>query len=221
MNIFKNNKMGLYFCCGAGDNIVYYNIFVNNVEWNANDYVGNQWDNGTHGNYWDDYTGIDNDGNGVGDTPYYISIYYQDRYPLMESWAVNHKPNAPTIMGLKDGKAGVEYEYVLFTIDLDGDIIYYLVDWGDGNTTGWLGPYNSSEAIIISHRWEEKNEYTINVKAKDIYDAESNLTTLEVSMPKNKIIKTSSILIRLLENHPYIFPMLRLLIINNNFFKNF
>lgn len=213
-NIFKNNKMGLYFCCGANDNIVFYNIFVNNEEWNANDFVGNQWDNGTHGNYWDDYNGIDIDDDGIGDTPYNISIYYQDRYPLMKSWAENHQPISPTIIGSTDGKAGGEYEYVLFTIDLDGDIIYYIVDWGDGNNSGWLGPYNSSEAIIISHIWEEKNEYKIKVKAKDIYDAESNWTTLEVSMQKNKIINIPSLFIRLMEKHSCIFHLLRFLIIN-------
>jgi hypothetical protein len=54
----------------------------------------------------------------------------------------------------------------------------------------------------------------IKVKAKDIYDAESNWTTLEINMPKNKIIKIPSILNRLLEKHPYIFPILKLLIIN-------
>ena len=31
------------------------------------------------GNYWDDCAGQDNDGDGIGDTP-----YFKDRYPLMK-----------------------------------------------------------------------------------------------------------------------------------------
>ena len=46
------------------------------------------------GNYWDDYTGTDADGDGIGDTPYSID-FDKDNYPLMESWENYFKP--PTI----------------------------------------------------------------------------------------------------------------------------
>ena len=54
--------------------------------WNARDDVINQWDNGTKGNFWSDYTGIDINSDGVGDTPYNLSDVgnKKDRYPLME-----------------------------------------------------------------------------------------------------------------------------------------
>ena len=42
------------------------------------------WDNGEIGNFWSDYQGIDNDADGIGDTPYIIDLLNQDRYPLME-----------------------------------------------------------------------------------------------------------------------------------------
>jgi hypothetical protein len=170
--------------------------------------VYNNWDNGTHGNFWDDYEGEDNDENGIGDKPYNISSNNQDRYPLMESWAINNIPLSPTLIGTQNGKAGNVYEYVFFSIDLDDDYIHYLIDWGDGNISGWIGPYNSSEAIVKNHTWEEKDNYLVKVKAKDIYNAESNWTTLEVSMAKNKMININSLFIRFIENHPFIHQIL-------------
>jgi hypothetical protein len=46
----------------------------------------NTWDNGSVGNYWTDYKGVDANGDGVGDTPYVINPDNQDRYPLMNPW---------------------------------------------------------------------------------------------------------------------------------------
>lgn len=89
-NIFRNNNMGLYFCCGGSNNTIIFNIFLNNSEWNAKGYPINQWDDGTYGNYWDDYNGSDADGDGIGDIPYTIVGYINqegvniDRYPLIE-----------------------------------------------------------------------------------------------------------------------------------------
>jgi nitrous oxidase accessory protein len=83
-NLIMNNDNGLYFCCGAINNSAYNNVFINNTNWNANDVPGNTWDNGTVGNYWDDYTGTDANGDGIGDTPYLISGDNRDRFPLMQ-----------------------------------------------------------------------------------------------------------------------------------------
>lgn len=88
-NVFRNeiinNKNGLLCCCGAGNNIIYLNQFVNNSEYNGKDDVVNQWYNDEYGNYWDDYTGVDEDEDGFGDTPYNITgmANSQDIKPLM------------------------------------------------------------------------------------------------------------------------------------------
>ena len=80
---------------GVG-NTVFGNLFVNNTkqvsqeERNFNypdstrmgtDIVS--WDNSTIGNYWDDYSGLDDNDDGIGDTPYVIDENNQDNYPLM------------------------------------------------------------------------------------------------------------------------------------------
>ena len=45
--------------------------------------IGNCFYNGTTGNYWSNFTGTDDNLDGVGDTPYIIDEYNQDNYPLM------------------------------------------------------------------------------------------------------------------------------------------
>ena len=63
-------------------NTIHHNDFVGNLQ-NAYDTYHNQWDDGSQGNYWDDYNGFDGDGDGIGDTPYDIpGGTNQDRYPL-------------------------------------------------------------------------------------------------------------------------------------------
>jgi hypothetical protein len=113
----------------------------------------------------------------------------------------NNPPNPPTITGTINGKAGAEYEYSLTTTDPDNDAVQYYIDWGDGTYEDWFG------AATAKHIWSAEDDYTIKAKAKDTYDAESDWSTLEVSMPKNKVINTP--FLNFLENHPHMFPLLR------------
>lgn len=73
----------------AEDNKIYLNNFLGNTE-NAYDEGDNIWDNGSTGNYWDDYEGRDLlPPYGIGDTPYDIPpglLHNKDRYPLMGPW---------------------------------------------------------------------------------------------------------------------------------------
>ncbi|GAH35691.1 unnamed protein product [marine sediment metagenome] len=79
-----NNNYGICLERSSNNNLIHHNNFINNVGTNAYDACSNQWDDGITGNYWSDYTGVDDDGNGIGDTPYNISgDGNQDRYPLM------------------------------------------------------------------------------------------------------------------------------------------
>ena len=78
------------------------------------------------------------------------------------------KPRGP-----QNGIVGEVYNFTASTTDPDGDDVYYFFDWGDGNTSGWLGPYKSGEEVQANHSWSEKGIYKVKVKAKDIYGAES------------------------------------------------
>jgi len=86
-NTFRNNRVGLNMTSTwARDHYVWKNNFINNSRdaqiWN---YVWNvEWDVDGEGNYWDDYSGPDNDSDGTGDTPYSVWGEYEDSFPLME-----------------------------------------------------------------------------------------------------------------------------------------
>jgi parallel beta-helix repeat protein len=64
-------------------NLFYCNNFSNNGL-NANDGADNEWDNGSIGNYWDDYSGKDANDDGIGDTSCVISgsSGSVDHYPV-------------------------------------------------------------------------------------------------------------------------------------------
>jgi hypothetical protein len=100
----------------------------------------------------------------------------------------NNPPNKPTKpSGPNSGQPGVQYMYTTSTTDPDGDQIYYMWDWGDGNNSGWLGPYASGDIANANHTWAQKGSYQIKVKAKDIYGAESEWSDpLGVAMPVNQ-----------------------------------
>jgi len=119
-------------------------------------------------------------------------------------------PAAPS--GETDGQQNIEYTYSAVTTDPQNDQIYYLFDWGDGTDSGWVGPYNSGQTGEAAHSWDERGTYIIKVKAKDVYDHESEWSDpLPISMPKNKQI-VRQLSDRFFEKFPNSFPILRLLL---------
>jgi len=85
-NLFVDNSEQV-----TKDEIEYENI---NITWSmGTDIV--LWDNGTMGNYWDDYAGLDENGDEIGDTPYIIDENNQDNYPLMYPVDISTIPEFP------------------------------------------------------------------------------------------------------------------------------
>jgi hypothetical protein len=89
---------------------------------------------------------------------------------------ITEPPEIPEISGPTTGFIGEDLEYSIITTDPDGDDIYYLIDWGDGTTTDWLGPFESGISANIIHQWNNAGNFEIKAKARDIYFAESDLS---------------------------------------------
>jgi nitrous oxidase accessory protein NosD len=104
-NQIANNKIGMrlfWMYTGGGyptgqnplpmNNTIYYNDFTNNLQSAVGETIiftpgcTNVWDNGTRGNYWSDYNGADNNGDGIGGTPYVIDANNIDHYPLISPY---------------------------------------------------------------------------------------------------------------------------------------
>jgi parallel beta-helix repeat protein len=86
-NIANNTHCAIDMSTASNNILIYHNNFVNNSNQVESYQSANTWDNGCQGNYWSNYTGIDADGDGIGDTPYVIDADNQDRYPLMHAWS--------------------------------------------------------------------------------------------------------------------------------------
>ena len=124
----------------------------------------------------------------------------------------NQPPNKPNINGPTSGKINDEYIYTTSTTDPDDDDVFYLFDWGNGMTSFIQGPYESGEECSGAGIWFDEGNYEIKVKAIDIHNAESEWSDpLSISIPKSRSYINHWI-INFLDNHPNMFPLLRLII---------
>jgi hypothetical protein len=80
---------------------------------------------------------------------------------------ISPPPSPPVIYGPTDGFVRVTYVFYTDTItDPNQDSFYFMWDWGDGNITGWLGPYPSGQIITGSHAWMHAGVYGIRARIK-------------------------------------------------------
>jgi len=96
----------------------------------------------------------------------------------------NTPPTTPIIDGPLEGQIGEEYDYTFVSDDLEGDEVYYWVEWFEGCPgVNWQGPYPAGEEVTFSNVWPDRGTYTIKCKAKDVHEAESEWGELTVTMP--------------------------------------
>jgi subtilisin family serine protease len=136
------------------------------------------------------------------DSEYYLGSGRINAYKSLVSCnRAPERPDSPS--GETSGKVGVEYVFTTSSTDVNNDPIFYKWDWGDGEYSDWL------ESNSTSHVWEQQNTYSVRVKAKDNYGAESEWSNpLLVTMPKIKVINIPLILQRFFQHFPFMVKIL-------------
>ena len=94
------------------------------------------------------------------------------------------RPSGPNI-----GKIGIEYNFSTSTTDPQGEKVYYLFDWGDGEDSGWIGPVESGTSVQSGHIWRTSRSFDVKVKAKDASGYESVWSdSSKIRIPREKAI---------------------------------
>jgi len=81
-NIVNNDLVGLKLITSSNNLLIQNNIVNNTCQVSGSDLVS-RWDDGLEGNFWSNYSGVDINHDGIGDSPYLLEYGNQDNYPLM------------------------------------------------------------------------------------------------------------------------------------------
>ena len=131
-------------------------------------YVDNNYDNTV--THWlcevvnDDFSKMKLGMHAVYSSDYYDG--YLDDFKIIK-YEGGNKQVPPIIDGPIQGDPNVEYDFTFTTNDPEGDDILLYVNWDDGNIEDWIGPYNSGEAVVLSHKWAVDGLYNITARSED------------------------------------------------------
>jgi len=108
---------------------------------------------------------------------YTIKVKAKNQYGEESKWATYGLILSSDfkIFHISIGYVGITYIFTIYW----KDCVYYLIDWGDGSSSGWIGPY-PEEIVIITHTWSSPREYMLKLKGKDIYGNQSDWLTLKI-----------------------------------------
>ena len=196
-NIILNDPGDYYFVAKAQVDQVYANVLRPDIY--GNDPYSRVIKERTNDEYYEVMQGSDGTEEIFGQTWWYS--------PIIHVKILGDPPSTPVIEGPTNVKVGIEYDYTFTSTDPEGGALYYWIIWGDGTTEDWIGPYTSGEPVTISKTWTERGVYEIMAQARGP-GGESDWGTLEVTVPRNRLINTNFI-IRLLERFPNILPFLQ------------
>jgi len=147
------------------------------------------------------------------------------QFLAVPSTAFDQEPSTPIIEGPCTAEIGENCFYTVISTDPQGDDLYYEFRYSDDPSLDFKGgPFKSGKKITFNHCWDDfyqdTNPFFIRVMAVDEYDHESSWGKFEVNVTNAKIGKLNNnnceinmlinpLLITFLENHHYLFPLIR------------
>lgn len=161
-NTFLSNARGITIDQGSTQNIFFHNNFISNL-YHVIDQGSNQWnkDYPCGGNYWSDYTGVDADGDGIGDELYNVpgANNNKDYYPFISPniWSKN-----PLNVSYVIPQTGRVDEQLFFNCTILGGLSPFNVTWEFGDGTISYGQN-------ATHIYQLPGFYEVNITVVDAY----------------------------------------------------
>jgi len=177
-NNMINNDYGIWLW-ESSDNKFYHNNFIDNTQ-QVHDYSWdepgldpsiNVWDDGypSGGNYWSNYSGVDANADGIGDTPYVIDENNRDGYPLMSPWpppehelvASITAPSSLRLGGSSSLNATVTNEGLNDEVDVELSLLIN----GTVVDSATISLLQAGNSYTLTYLWTPTVEVTYNVTA--------------------------------------------------------
>jgi nitrous oxidase accessory protein NosD len=181
-DIYSNYMMGINISGSVNNMIHHNNVKINTKSAHDTTVQLNSWDDGTEGNWWDDYTGFDANNDGIGDIPYDVpGGGSKDWYPITKpanitaphvestipaNGAINISinPKISVTFSNKMNRSATESAISMVTGSIG--ISLWNFTWSNGDLTVTFEPVYDLDS-------EKKYTVTISIAAKDVL--ESNL----------------------------------------------
>lgn len=93
---------------------------------------------------------------------------------------VNSPPTVPSLTGPSVGYVYTTYQCTARSNDIDGDNIYYHLNWGDSNSV--VGPAQSNVDTPATHSWTTLGQHSVVATAEDVYGSSTGQSSSPLSV---------------------------------------